>query len=170
MVRQQILEQFFNNPAKDFHIREMARLLNLSKTTVAYHINHLVKDKLILKQKKDVFISFRANETSDRYRFYKRQQSLASIFECGLLDYLESQCAPRCIILFGSFAKGEHDKSSDIDLFVQANDTLLKLSDFEKRLKHKINVLFEPALEKLSSELLNNIINGIKLQGFIKLK
>ena len=39
----------------------------------------------------------------------------------GLLGHIKSECSPRCIILFSSFAKAEYDKSSDIGIFVQAD-------------------------------------------------
>ncbi|MFH1506751.1 MAG: nucleotidyltransferase domain-containing protein [archaeon] len=166
----QISELFFENPTKDFHIRGIARQLNIPKTTASYHIHSLLEKNIIVKQEEGVFPSFRANETSEKYRFYKKQEFMKTLVESGLLDYVEEQTRPKCIILFGSFAKAEYDEKSDIDLFVQANDAKLDLSKFERKLKHKINVLFGENLNKLSKDLLNNIINGIKLQGYIKLR
>jgi predicted nucleotidyltransferase len=170
MGQEEILHIFFENPTMDFQIRGIAKLLNISKTVTNYHIDRLVKENIILKQKKSVFPSYRANETSEIYRFYKTQNFLKKALLSGLLDYLEYECSPKCILLFGSFAKGEYDKDSDIDLFVQSSEQLLSLAKFEKRLKHKINLLFEPDLNKLSPELMNNILNGIKLRGYIKWK
>ena len=46
----------------------------------------------------------------------------------------------------------------------------VNLTRFEKNLKHNINILFEDNINKLSNELFNNIINGIKLHGYLKLK
>ena len=165
-----ILNIFFENPTKDFQIRGIAKTLKIPKTTVSYHVNNLLKKKIIKKQKKSVFPSFRANETNERYRFYKKQEFIKKIIYSGLLDYIEQECNPRCVILFGSFAKAEYDTNSDIDLFVQAKETSLNLKKFEKKLRHKINVLFEPNISKISPELFNNIINGIKLRGFLKIK
>jgi len=59
---------------------------------------------------------------------------------------------------------------SDIDLFVQAKERSINLLKFERKLKHKLNLYFEEDLNKMSSELFNNIINGIKLSGYLKLK
>jgi len=166
----QIKDLFFENPTKEFHIRGISRMLKIPKTTVSYYVNKLLKQRLIVKDKEGVFPSFKANETSEVYRFYKRQESLKKIIECGLVDYLDSEINPRCIILFGSFAKAEYDKNSDIDIFVQARELDVDLSKFEKRLKHKINLFFEPEINKLSNELLNNIVNGVKLGGFLKIR
>ncbi len=165
-----ILKVFIENPNKNFHIREISAQLNIPKTTVSYHIHELLRDKLIVKEKKDTFPSFRANNTNEIYRFQKLQEAIREIIKSKVLDYIEEETNPRCIILFGSYAKAEYDKNSDIDLFVQAPETKIAPTKYEKKLGHKINVLFEPELEKLSKELLNNIVNGVKLRGFIKIK
>jgi predicted nucleotidyltransferase len=65
---------------------------------------------------------------------------------------------------------GEYNKNSDIDLFVQIDKKEISLTKFETKLKHKINLFFEGNLNKLSNELFNNIINGIKLSGYLKLR
>ena len=163
-----ILNLFYENPTKEFHIREIARILKLSKTNIGYHINKLLKTNIIIT-KKGVFKSYIANEDSKEYRYSKLLHGLKRIYDCGIIQYLE-KINPRCIVLFGSFAKAEYDINSDVDLFVQAPEQKLDLAKYEKKLKHKINVFFEPNINKLSPELLNNIINGIKLSGHIKLK
>ena len=75
---------------------------------------------------------------------------------------------PDAIILFGSAAKGEDLKESDIDLFVLAEEKKLDLQKYEKLLGRKINILAEESFSKLSKELRNNIINGIILYGYLK--
>mgnify|MGYP002824656031 CR=1 FL=1 len=165
----QILNEFFENPSKEFHIRELARELKIPKTTVSYHINGFLKEKLIIKNLKGVFPSFRANETHEKYRFYKKEEFLKKLIESKLLDFLENEFNPKCIVLFGSFAKSEYDRKSDVDIFVQSKESKYSLGKYEKLLKHKINLFFEHDLNNLSKELLNNIINGVKLRGFIRL-
>ena len=160
---------FFENPAKEFHIREIARLLRISKTAVSYHVKGMIRQGIVIV-KKDVFKGFMANETSNMYRFNKMIYALEKIHDSGLIDFLETQTTPKAIVLFGSFAKAEFDKSSDIDLFIQAPKQAVSLDKFEKALKHKISLLFEPEPKKMSPELLNNIINGIKLSGYLKIK
>jgi len=170
MGQTEVLKVFIENPSKDFHAREIAKAIKMSKTAVLYHINKLLKQKLIIKVKKGVFSGFRADETSELYRFYKRQEFLKKLIETGLLDYLEQELRPKCIILFGSFAKAEYSGESDIDLFVQSKESKISLDKFEKKLGHSINIIFEENLNKISPELFNNIINGIKLRGYAKIK
>jgi predicted nucleotidyltransferase len=165
-----ILDIFFENPSKNFQIRGIAKLLKIPKTTVSYNVNALLKRKLIIKEKKGVFPSFRANETNSLFKVYKQHSMILKIYQSGLVDYLEKKTLPRCIILFGSIRKGEYDARSDIDIFVQSSEQTLDLVKFEKKLGHKINALFEPELKDLSEELLNNIINGIVLYGSLRVK
>lgn len=168
MGQEEILDIFYENPTKEFHMREIARILKSSKTSISYHINKLLKTNIIIS-KKGVFKSYIANEDSKEYRYSKLLHGLKKIYDSGIIQYIE-QNNPRCIVLFGSFAKAEYDTNSDIDLFVQMSEITLDLSKYEKKLKHKINIFFEPNINKLSPELLNNIINGIKLYGYLKLK
>lgn len=161
---------FFENPIKKFHIREISKLLGIPKTTVNYHVDNLLKENLIVKIKQKPFPSYRADETGGVYKFYKRQEFLRKILETGLVDYLYKELNPRCIILFGSFAKAEYDEGSDIDIFVQAKEIKISLEKFEKKLRHPINLYFKEDINSLSKELFNNIMNGIKLNGYIKIK
>jgi len=96
--------------------------------------------------------------------------SIQKIYDSKLIDFLSEIFNPKCIVLFGSFSKGEYDKTSDIDIFLQAEEKTYDLSKHEKKLKHTINLFFESDLTKISNELFNNIINGIKLAGYIKVK
>ena len=83
-----------------------------------------------------------------------------------MLDFIVESINPRLVILFGSCAKGEYNKDSDIDIFVQGEGSL-DLSKF--KLKHKVNIFYEHDINKLSVELRNNIINGIILYGVLRL-
>ena len=161
---------FLENPEREYHIREIARILKIPKSTAAYYVSKMCKKQFIIKKKQGIFPSFIANSSGEEYRLYKRHAALKQILDSGFLDFLEQELNPGCIVLFGSFAKAEYDLTSDIDIFVQANEKGLDLSRFEKQLKHPINLFFEPDLNKLSPELLNNIINGIKMRGYLKVK
>ena len=45
---------------------------------------------------------------------------------------------------------------------------MIDLRKYEKILKRKINILFERNVSNIPEELLNNIINGIVLYGYLK--
>ena len=86
------------------------------------------------------------------------------------LNYLEENCQSEVIILFGSASLGEDLLESDIDLFLQCKDKKLNLKRYQKLLKRRINIFFEEKFNKLSEELKSNIINGIKLKGYLRIE
>ena len=104
------------------------------------------------------------------FSIYKKNWLVFKINESGLRDYLQKESLPSSIILFGSGAKATFTEKNDIDIFVEANETKLELTKYEKKINHKINLLFEQNINNLSKELRNNIINGVVLYGFTKIQ
>ena len=169
MGQDKILDLFFEEPNRLFQIREIARLTKIPKSTAARRLEGLLEDKIIVKRKEAV-AGYIANESSPYFRLKKKISFLENVCKSGLIGYLEKQFYPGCIILFGSFSKGEYHKESDIDIFIQAKEKDYNLTKFERKLKHAINLFFDEKFSNLSNELFNNVINGIKLAGYIKLK
>lgn len=169
MGQDKILDLFFEEPNRLFQIREIARLTKIPKSTVARILKKLLEEKLIIKKKENI-IGYMANESNANFRLKKKITFLEKIYKSGLITYFEEQFYPKCIILFGSFSKGEYNKKSDIDIFIQAKEKNYNIEKFEIKLKHAINLIFDEKLSNLSNELFNNIINGIKLEGYIKIK
>ena len=166
MGQKRIVQLFFEEPSRNFGIREIAKLAKVPKTSVSRHLKGLLKEELITHGKG----GYAGNDANPFFKVCKKMHFLEESAKSGIIEFLQEDLYPKCIILFGSFAKGEYIKSSDIDIFVQAKEKGIDLSKFEKKLKHKVSIFFEERLEKLSNELFNNLINGIKLGGYIKLR
>ena len=164
-----ILELFIEFPTKDFSVRGLARELKLSHATILNHINDLQKLSLIKKKEATLYPTYFANTESQKYKFYKKNWLIFRIAESGLIDYIQKEALPSSIVLFGSGSKATFTEKSDIDIFVEANETKLDFTKYEKKLNHKINLLFEQNINTLSKELRNSIINGVILYGFIKI-
>ena len=160
---------FFENPSKEFYLREISKMTNVPKTTVQRILMRLKDKELITKLKVKPYSKYRANTENFYYLYYKKINIMEKIYKSVLIDYLIEKCNPSVIILFGSCAKGEYDIKSDIDLFLGANENKLDLDEYEKKLKHKINITFKQNLGDLNTELRNNIINGEKLYGFVRI-
>ncbi len=164
-----ILELFIEFPTKDFSVRGIARHLKLSHATVIKYIVDLEKLDFIKKKEVTLYPTYFANTESSKYKLYKRNWLVFKINESGLIDHLQKEVLPSSIILFGSGAKATFTEKSDIDIFVEAKEISLNLTKYEKKMNHKINLLFEQNINNLSKELRNNIINGVVLYGFIKI-
>jgi len=58
-----------------------------------------------------------------------------------------------------------------IDLFIETTvKKELNLKKFETKLKHKIDLFLKPKINQLPKNLLHNVINGVKLMGYLDLK
>lgn len=158
-----LLEFFYEHPTSSPKVRELATKTKISRSSVQY--------KLTLLKKAGIISSGNQWINSWQNRLLKINYYTEKIALSGLIDYLDTELAASAIILFGSFRKGESMKESDIDLFVEcAREKKIDLSSFEKKLSHKIQLFTRPKITLLPTELMNNVVNGIKLKGYFKLK
>jgi predicted nucleotidyltransferase len=164
-----ILQEFFDKPTTSHQIRELSRSTKIGLPSVINHTNFLIKEGFLTKKQFGVYPALFANTDSEKYRLHKQQNMVMRMVDSGLLNLIVNKTLPSSIILFGSAARGEDTEASDLDLFVQAKEQHIDLARFEKQLNRKINILFEPDFRKLSKELGTNIINGIKLHGYLSL-
>lgn len=162
-----ILELFFDFPTKNFQLREISRLVGLGLPSVIAHIKKLEKEEFVKKEKANIYYSYKANKTT-KFKIYKKTNLILRLNESGLIKFLEETFLPSVIILFGSASRGEDIESSDIDLFILAKEKKVDLKIFEKKLKRKVSLLFEETVGDVPKELMNNIINGVVLSGYLK--
>ncbi len=165
--RYRILQLFFDYPTKHFQLREICRILKLGIPSVRNHVKELEKNGFLKKEKGSVYESYIASK-NDLFKIYKINDVLFRIHESGLIDFLADTFVPDTIILFGSASKGEDIETSDIDLFLIAKEKNVVLKNFEKKLKRKITLHFETEISQIPKELLNNVINGIVVHGYLK--
>ncbi|MCK5022638.1 MAG: nucleotidyltransferase domain-containing protein [Candidatus Aenigmarchaeota archaeon] len=161
-----VMKLFFDRPGKIFHLREISRLLNLGMPSVKLHIKRLQKEELIEKRDGDIYPGYSSSHNK-KFRLYKRNDILLRIQESGLVDFLVDNLTPDAIVIFGSASRGEDIENSDIDIFVVAKEKDIKMKKYENLMKRKINMLAESSVNDVPKELLNNIINGIVLYGYL---
>lgn len=165
--RWKVLQPFFLEPKRQFQARQLSRKLKLSPFAVRSHLEGLKREKLVVHSEGGLYKAYSANFDNEKFRFYKKIDTIMRVNECGLLDELK-RLMPACIVLFGSCAKGEDIEGSDIDIFIQAQEKELNLKKYEIILGRKIQLFFKEDFGKLPAELRNNIINGIIIYGYLK--
>ena len=165
--REKILALFFDRPTKPFQLRGISKLTRIGLPSVKKYVETFAEEGLVRKEKGTVFPYFVANRESVEFKILKINHLRLVIEESGLAAELEKNY-PDCIVLFGSASRGEDAEKSDIDIFVQGEESKLELAHFEKKLGRKINILFESRMNKLPAELINNLANGIVLRGYLK--
>ena len=129
-TRYKILQEFFDFPLRDFHMREIFRRTKITQPSVINHLKSLVKEGLILKEKKGIYPTYRANRDEELFKLYKKSNIILRINQTGLIDYIHDSCYPDVIILFGSASNGDDVEGSDIDVFIQAPEKKLNLLQY----------------------------------------
>ncbi|ATZ61394.2 MAG: nucleotidyltransferase domain-containing protein [Methanosarcinales archaeon Met12] len=166
-----ILEIFIEDPGQWFHLREIARLLDISPRTAKKYLTELVAEKFLLEKKERGYLLYRGDQESEKFRDYKISHMIQRLKDTGFISFLEEEFLYPTIILFGSAARGKDMKKSDVDIFVLTEKKKeVDVSDFEKKMNRSIQQLvmdkegFE-RVKKQSPELVNNILNGIVISG-----
>ncbi len=166
-ITYRVLEAFFDRPTKKFQIRELCRLLGISIPSVRKAVMELRKEELVEKIEEGTYPSYRARR-GPRYAFYRSVDMIRKLHETGLIDDIVEKTAPDVVILFGSASRGEDTEESDVDLLVVAKEAEIRTERAEKALKRRVHILFDPRPEKMPKELLNNVINGKIVYGYLK--
>lgn len=158
---------FFMFPEKWFHLREYARFQKISGSTAKLHLAFLKKRNFIQSKTQGNLVLFKA-DSGKLFRKYKMINNISSIIDSKLITFIDETLAPRSIVLFGSYQRGEDIEGSDIDLFIECRKDKLELKEFEKKLGRNIELHFNENFHSYPKELKNNIINGIVLSGFLE--
>ena len=153
------------------HLREIARTLNESHSTVLRKINELVKENVLDYNKegknKIFFIknTLKAKNYVSSAEIHKLNNILKKHPELSIiLEDIKKNFSKGMIILFGSYAKGIPKKESDIDIYLETNDDGLKnkIKAINSKLSIKIGKFDTKSL--LIKEIIKNhiIIRGLE--------
>ncbi len=170
--KDKIIEKIFENPRKEYYLRELARELKLNPSRLSIILKELKKEGFLeLNQKKHI-LEIKPQFDSDIFRNKKRIFNLNKIYSSNLVEKLKIEYNPKSIVLYGSFSQGTDLEMSDVDIAIFSNinkEKNLDLSTFEKILKRKIHLIVIEK-NKITDELYGSIINGIVLYGYLDKK
>lgn len=151
---------FVLHPGESVHIRELARRLKLSPTSVLAYSKPLLKEKLVISKREGRNLVLTTNQANQAFQSQKKWTNLALLVDSGLIDKL-NEAGATSIILFGSFSRGEDTERSDIDLAVDS-PIRLELGKFESMLNRKIQL---HSIGDLPALLRENVRQGLLLEG-----
>lgn len=159
------------NPREGFTIRWISKEIGLSPPSVKLHLDELAREKergypLVRRSTGRSYPAYWANQASELFRFYKRMDIIFRLEESGILEKIMEEHGPDAIILFGSASRGEDVRGSDIDLFLQGVKKEPHIQNIGY-LKRGIQYHIQP-FGSMEKELKNNILNGIRLRGYLK--
>lgn len=144
-ITTKILRYFFINPGKKGYINELARILESDPGNLSRKLKELEREGIL------------ASEFSGKQRYYflNKQYSLfkeaKKIFEIkyGLAEQIAKQLKAiggvKQAYIFGSYAKGDFEAESDIDVLLVGSHSVFSAAEalrpFEKKIGREINIV-----------------------------
>jgi len=158
-----------NSPLRHWHFQELLKETGMSRGALNKWLKKYSKEGLLKRIKTPGrFPYFTAGEDNPAYKAKKKQYILDRIYESGLITELLDSDSIQVAIIFGSAARGDWYKDSDIDLFILGDSKGMKKSRYETRLKRDIEVhefSSRKEIKEVKTGLMSNIVNGYLIKG-----
>lgn len=144
---------------KEFHIRELARLLKEHHTTIARNLLALVDENLIKVRYAGTANLFRMNAEHPFFRslveIFQREEQLLPELKNHIKGALSPEDSVLQVVLFGSLSRGQEKPTSDIDLFiiVKNNADLTKVEDIIDKLNFDLLKMYGNAIMPMIKKL-----------------
>ena len=169
-IKERIKEYFFTNPTVQLRVRHIEKTLSLPLPSVIRYVKELEKENILKKEVISNITIDSADRSSKNFLLEKKLFNIKSLYRSGLVEYLIYNYHNPTIFLFGSYSKGEDIEKSDIDIYLETHKTMtINLKKFEEILKRDIQIFTYKTIQQVKNkELINNIINGISLNGFLE--
>lgn len=170
-------------PNDAFSLSEISKEVGLSKSTASAILKDLRERDLVTIEKIANIWRVRFNGTNRQAVGYKIASNLARIYSSGIIEYVLAEWgAPRSLILFGSYRKGEDAPGSDIDVAIEIDEQkdpeisglesrkdegVKPLREWESKHARKFSLHFFNS-KRIDRNLFTNIANGIVLYGLLE--
>ncbi len=152
--RLRILEFFLCHPSSSFSLTEIAKKIGVSIGSVFRHCRDLEKERIISLEVKGKSRYYSLNRENRTVTHLKKFYNLTSPPIVGLIHLIPSYAIKKAI-LFGSYARGEDDEDSDVDILligdIKSSETLLLASKMSKFCKKKFSLIAKTYEEYLSA-------------------
>ncbi|MFH1772297.1 MAG: nucleotidyltransferase domain-containing protein [Candidatus Omnitrophota bacterium] len=134
--RRKILEIFLKDPFCEMYLREIARVSNVSLNNVDSSLRLFVKENLFKRRNVSKMVFFEPNfeneillkmfellELEKKNEFYAKNKKIARLVKKYVEDVVViSGRKIQSVVLFGSVARGEWIRGSDIDMLVVVSE------------------------------------------------
>lgn len=133
-----ILNCLINNSGQEITQKQVIKEAKISKATAVKWTKFLIKNQLINKKKIGVSYLLSVNDNNILIKELKKIKILSELDDIKELKTLDYE-----IYLYGSCARGEYCKDSDIDLLIigncKRNDLINSIENISKNIKKKIS-------------------------------
>lgn len=145
-----ILSLYLEDFSKSFYLREIARVLKKSHVSLIPHLKELVEGKILIAKKvgrnRMYSLNFDNYFVCDYLIVVEKLKSISFLKSNSLLRkfYFEFDDYNLDVILFGSFARGNFNSESDVDILILGNLSSSKkkrIKDFGKSYSRDFHVV-----------------------------
>lgn len=127
-TRQAVLALFYRHPDEAFYVRQVTRFVRAGLGAVQRELAHLTEAGILMRTARGHQIYYQANQESPVFpelrQLILKTAGLASVLQAALAP-LEQRLA--VAFVYGSFARGEQRRSSDVDLLVVGEVTFAEV-------------------------------------------
>jgi predicted nucleotidyltransferase len=116
--RAKLLSHFLLHPGEAFHVRELGRILDEPASNLLRDLRRLQAVKLLDAERVGNQVRYTLSRKHPLYEDLQRLVLRTAAADTVLLEALRPLKDIELAFLFGSFAKGEADASSDMDLMI----------------------------------------------------
>ena len=162
------LRPFFEDCYREINVREYAKSSGCSPPTASKRLKNYAGEKLLLQRAEYNRLLFSANRTSADFRdlarcYWRHRLS-------PLIQNMERALTTPAAMLFGSLAKGEARRDSDVDIAIFAPAKKpLETAALQRQFGREITIHWFNAPAGIPNEhLRNNILNGYVLTGTVR--
>lgn len=143
-LREKLLGLYFSNIEASFYVRELAGMIGVDPTNLSRELRQLEKQGLFVAESRGKLKFYKLNKSFPTFKELKIiiKKTVGAV--SALKEALEKLPGLELALLFGSFAHGDEDQLSDIDVFI-VSDLEQKVfynlvSGLEKKLNREINL------------------------------
>ncbi|MBN1369706.1 MAG: nucleotidyltransferase domain-containing protein [Dehalococcoidaceae bacterium] len=172
-LRSRVLGWLFTHPDERYFVRQLTKLLNEDSTNLSRELIRLEKAGILVSKKEGRQKYYQANRESP---FFNDLHGLI-VKTVGIADVLRSALSSckdkiRVALVFGSFASGNEDKTSDIDVLlvgeISVDEVVMLLAGAEEKLGREINSVVYPVDEfrhkaKEGHHFIKSVLKGEKI-------
>ena len=142
-IRRDLLALFYTNPGQKYYLRELSRLLDCSVGSLRRELLKFQVDGLFLTERRGNLVFYSLNTGHPLYGEMKGIVAKTVGVVGSLKQALKSVPCVQVAFIYGSFASNRENPTSDIDVFIIGDASLMELSKvlrgIQKRLMREIN-------------------------------
>lgn len=150
-IKWKILVHFLANPNSSFHIKELARILDVSPASVSSAVKSFEEDGLLVKEEKGLAHLYRLNSDHSVVAPLKKAYGIAFVLSSKPKErFFEVDQNIISLAFFGSYADGSFDDKSDVDFLIVTPTKKEKLINAVKRLEDELGKEISISVFRLS--------------------